>query len=430
MKKIFVTICAVVTIVILLGMNVQASTIRPLITNVVQEELRVNDSQDLVRLTISTNTVVDTVWVRHSTPERFPRAKLINTQGNSKTWEIEFIPLNPGSQYMSVEANRGFFTGGARQRIFVIHPDDIVEDEADANKIPDEIAEGFLTVINNVRAEHGLNPLYWNEYGAQIARRDIKVQSRPAETVYNEFALLLQGQQLTTRTDFYDDIFVHLNDSINNTIISRIQLFDGNILNPAVTSVGGYFHFGDPIFGAALLNPGAFTNPRFLMYFGAGDIVAYSIDPLNILNLWEKGYSRDEILDMFEKEVFRLTNIERVKQGVPALIWDGRLADAARAHSRDMSENRFVGHVGSDGSTIAQRIARTGLRVNNTGENTAGSGILSPQLLFEGWMNSPPHRRAILDRTYTHIGVGTYFYILDNGRISFEGHTQKFATIR
>ncbi|MCL2604499.1 MAG: WG repeat-containing protein [Defluviitaleaceae bacterium] len=122
MKKILLAICVTLAMVMLLGMNVQANTARPIIINVVQEELRANDSHDLVRLTITTNTVVDTVWVRHSTPELFPRAQLVNTTTNVKTWEISFTPSNPGSQYVSVEANRGFVSGGARHRLFVVYP--------------------------------------------------------------------------------------------------------------------------------------------------------------------------------------------------------------------------------------------------------------------------------------------------------------------
>jgi hypothetical protein len=46
-----------------------------------------------------------------------------------------------------------------------------------------------------------------------------------------------------------------------------------------------------------------------------------------------------------EKRVFALTNAFRSRAGRPPLMLDGRLSVIARAHSADMRENDFVGHV-------------------------------------------------------------------------------------
>ena len=128
------------------------------------------------------------------------------------------------------------------------------------------------------------------------------------------------------------------------------------------------------------------------------------------------------IADEFERRVFELTNIERRNHGLPDLVWDDRLAQAARAHSIDMAANNFLSHTGSDGSDVSLRLQRVGVLWSMWAENAA-SGHRTPEDVVEGWMNSPGHRQNILSGN-THLGVG-----FDNtgGRFKW---TQKFAVIR
>ena len=121
----------------------------------------------------------------------------------------------------------------------------------------------------------------------------------------------------------------------------------------------------------------------------------------------------------FEWRVFELTNIERTNQGIPALRWDDRLGAAARAHSEDMVKNNFRGHTGSDGSSVGQRITRAGFEWRICAENIA-YGHRTPEAAVAAWMNSPDHRRNILNASLTHLGVG----VVENR------WTQKFATPR
>jgi uncharacterized protein YkwD len=120
--------------------------------------------------------------------------------------------------------------------------------------------------------------------------------------------------------------------------------------------------------------------------------------PVNILSISD-----------FEREVLKYTNIEREKHGLHPLKWHDALANAARAHSQDMLENNFIGHVGSDGSTVQERIRRQGIQgFNNFGENCAlgTTRVHTPESLVQGWMNSPGHRRNILDPQWEYLGVG------------------------
>jgi uncharacterized protein YkwD len=436
MKKILTAIGLALVMAVLFGMTVNANE-RPRITNVVQEELQTNDSKDLVRLTITTNRVVDTVWVRHSTPQLFPRARLVNTTATTRTWEISFTPREPGSQYISVEANRGFFTGGAAWSVFVTYPgDEANQTNMDDDRISDDVVQGFLQIINRVRIDNGLRPLVWHELSARVARIDIGTRGN---FTMDPMALGVNGLTVINGTTFLENEFIHLSDAINDMLKnSRLDLID-TILNPAVTAVGGHMGMGD----GALLNPRMSTQPIYLMYFVAGEIMSESVtnvihaaDPFYIRNLLRTTASVEEAINKFEREVFRLTNIERVNHGLRELIWDDRMASAARLHSMDLAEYLFTGrmpdpHRGSDGSTVATRLRRAGVNFVRDNENTSW-GQARPSEVVEGWMNSPGHRRTLLDGNFTHYGGGMYFrYDEQLGMYDlYLYHTQKFATIR
>ena len=121
----------------------------------------------------------------------------------------------------------------------------------------------------------------------------------------------------------------------------------------------------------------------------------------------------------FAMEVFRLTNIERDKEGLPPLQWDEDLARAAQEHSDDMARNNYMSHTGLDGSSPSDRIKRETSRFNSWAENVA-SGRRTPESVVEAWMNSSGHKANILgNRQYLGVGFSNI-----NGSYSW---TQKFG---
>jgi uncharacterized protein YkwD len=107
----------------------------------------------------------------------------------------------------------------------------------------------------------------------------------------------------------------------------------------------------------------------------------------------------------FEHEVIRLTNVERAKEGLPALLRCDLLTLAAQGHSMDMAQNNFVNHIGSDGSNPFDRMDKAGAMYGSASENVA-AGPPTPADVVKGWMDSPGHRVNILNPRYTHIGIG------------------------
>lgn len=104
-------------------------------------------------------------------------------------------------------------------------------------------------------------------------------------------------------------------------------------------------------------------------------------------------------------EVLALVNKERTAVGCPALTVNEKLTKAAQDHSEDMAAHSNMSHTGSDGSDPGQRITRAGYQWSTYAENVA-YGYDTAAKVMEGWMNSPGHKRNILDCNVKEIGIG------------------------
>ena len=110
----------------------------------------------------------------------------------------------------------------------------------------------------------------------------------------------------------------------------------------------------------------------------------------------------------FEERVILLINVERAYAGLTPLTLDIRLQAAARWMSDDMADRDDpTTHIGSDGSTLGDRILREGYVIAGVGaaENIAG-GFQTPESVVAGWMLSPDHEANILTPGFEHLGVG------------------------
>ena len=87
------------------------------------------------------------------------------------------------------------------------------------------------------------------------------------------------------------------------------------------------------------------------------------------------------------------------------LSWSCLLQEAALTHSQDMANLDSFSHQGSDGSTFAQRILRTGYPARLVGENLA-YGYTTVAEAMVGWLNSPEHCRTLMTPELTEFGFG------------------------
>ncbi len=102
--------------------------------------------------------------------------------------------------------------------------------------------------------------------------------------------------------------------------------------------------------------------------------------------------------------VVTLVNAARRKAGCAAVHTDVRLDTAARGHSVDMVRRGYFAHNTPEGATPWDR-ARAAGYPQPTGENIA-MGYPDAEAVMNGWMDSPGHRRNILNCASHAIGVG------------------------
>ncbi|SMD27092.1 CAP domain-containing protein [Kibdelosporangium aridum] len=107
-----------------------------------------------------------------------------------------------------------------------------------------------------------------------------------------------------------------------------------------------------------------------------------------------------------QDDVVRLTNAERQKAGCPPLTAVAQLNVAAQRHSEDMAANNFMGHTGSDGSTMVTRVERAGYTGWRSLAENVAAGYRTAEDVVAGWMNSSGHRANILNCGLRDIGVG------------------------
>jgi uncharacterized protein YkwD len=113
-----------------------------------------------------------------------------------------------------------------------------------------------------------------------------------------------------------------------------------------------------------------------------------------------------------ESATLCLLNAERTSRGLVALRTNGRLRNAALAHSTDMVTNHYFAHEDQSGGQPEDRIAHAGYLPRYgpwvIGENIAwGTDYLAtPREIVRAWMNSTPHRHNILYTDFREIGIG------------------------
>lgn len=111
-----------------------------------------------------------------------------------------------------------------------------------------------------------------------------------------------------------------------------------------------------------------------------------------------------------EQELAALVNQERIKAGRQPLRLDARLSCLARQYAQDMAARNFFSHYDPEGNSPFDRLHKKNITYRAAAEN-----------LFKGWrdpeeesmkiahsflMQSPGHRRNILDSDFTFMGIG------------------------
>ena len=112
----------------------------------------------------------------------------------------------------------------------------------------------------------------------------------------------------------------------------------------------------------------------------------------------------------FDTQILVRLNAVRAQHGLPRLGPAPALAAAARLHSRQMALSGLFRHESPDGSPFSKRIKQyygnVGFRAWRIGETLLWwSPTATADDVVSGWLNSPPHRMILLDRSFCEVGV-------------------------
>jgi hypothetical protein len=104
-----------------------------------------------------------------------------------------------------------------------------------------------------------------------------------------------------------------------------------------------------------------------------------------------------------EKVLFDAANRERAAKSLPALQWDEALGKAARKHANRMAFYNIVEHQLPSEADLQARLTEAGARFGSIAENIAVAS--NAETVHAGWMDSPGHRKNILNPVLTAVGI-------------------------
>jgi len=104
------------------------------------------------------------------------------------------------------------------------------------------------------------------------------------------------------------------------------------------------------------------------------------------------------------REVLVLTNSERAKSNLPELRLNDQLSSAASAKAWNMFKEQYWSHISPQGDLPWKFIRESGYRYSVAGENLARDFSTTPDMM-SAWMNSPTHKKNIMNPKYKDIGI-------------------------
>lgn len=115
-------------------------------------------------------------------------------------------------------------------------------------------------------------------------------------------------------------------------------------------------------------------------------------------------------IESLEQQCLDEVNQVRRNRKLARLDFYDHLLPVAREYSRRMAEERFFSHSDPDGRTVRERVDGADIRWRMVGENLAYSnGYINPVAAsLHGWMDSPGHRRNILDPDFRLTAIGAW----------------------
>ena len=120
--------------------------------------------------------------------------------------------------------------------------------------------------------------------------------------------------------------------------------------------------------------------------------------------IWTFGFSPVFASEINAENVIRYVNEARSKEGLSALATSEKLTAVATAKVNDMVTNHYFAHTSPAGLTPWHWFETVGYDYKYAGENLA-INFITAEDEQKAWMNSPTHRKNIMNVNYQEIGV-------------------------
>lgn len=253
---------------------------------------------------------------------------------------------------------------------------------------PDQIRQEFLARLNEARAAAGAPPLRLAEPLNQVAQQNAdEVRDAGKLPTYDEKSIP-QIQQRLRKTGYIAHGW-HQELAASPGTAAEVLAW---IKSDLPTTFGALLDPDYQELGVGVSNLG--KSPLYTFFLAWRESESFARQTAGLADL-----------ERVRTEMLARVNAERAAAGVPPLLRDPRLDEAAQRHAEDMLTRSYYNHVSPDRTTPADRVRKAGYPSRVVAENIA-RGPVAVQEVMDNWMGSTGHRHNLLLPAFTHVGFG------------------------
>ena len=145
------------------------------------------------------------------------------------------------------------------------------------------------------------------------------------------------------------------------------------------------------------------TKPYLFILFLAA---FFALSTSHLFPQADKTFIQRPDVSAIERNLFELVNQERKKTRLPLLTLSLELSRLARRHSQDMARHSRLSHLSSSGKSYTERLVDWEFYFSDVGENIAFSETFLAEYIHQSLMESPEHKKNILNSNFELVGIG------------------------
>lgn len=157
--------------------------------------------------------------------------------------------------------------------------------------------------------------------------------------------------------------------------------------------------------------------PHIINRFGILIVIVLAIGIQFVYNFTSSGEVLGVSSDVTVVSLLDQTNEARSQANVAPLRLDEKLNAAAYLKAQDMIEGQYWAHVSPGGTQPWKWFGDVDYKYSEAGENLA-KNFYSTKAVMTAWMNSPEHKKNIVNTNYQDVGFAIVDGVIDNKAIT------------